>query len=163
MKSLNELVKNPSGIDSLNNYIGETEFGDLKVVMTRKRDSGLITRCNWAEALERLGGEGDNVVIHRFGHLACGWWEALCVQGDKVNEGQAIVDELKDYPILNDGAYLDAECEEADEVWKSCYSNNERIEFIRAHRSEFEFYGISDLLGCVGGKYYCGSSYLMVE
>ena len=79
MKPLNQVLQRPSAFDSLANYTGETEFPGLYVVVCQNRDSDCLTRSNFRMALKRLGGESDSVVFHRFGHWACGWWEALCV------------------------------------------------------------------------------------
>ena len=48
---------NPSGYDSLANFLGEVPSKDLLVLMSRNRDSDLLTESNWEIALERLGGE----------------------------------------------------------------------------------------------------------
>lgn len=32
----------------------------------------------------------------------------------------------------------------------------ERVEYIRKHRSQFEFRDFADMLGCVRGKYFAG-------
>jgi hypothetical protein len=79
MKTLNQIAANPSGLDSYSNYIGERHSDSLLVVLTRSRGSDTLTESNWQVALDRLGGESDTVAIHRFGHWACGWWEALTV------------------------------------------------------------------------------------
>lgn len=129
METLETIARNPSGWDSESNYIGAplAQFNSLYVVMTRNRDSGLLTECNWEEALRRLGGESENVIVHRFGHWACGWWEALCVTQAKYNEGNAIVKELEDYPVLNEDQFSEREYEAAQEYWEQL-SLRERVE-----------------------------------
>lgn len=129
MNTLAEIAANPSGFDSARNYIGTpfSEFENLYVVMTRSRDSSLLTECNWSEAIALLGGESESVVIHRFGHWSCGWWEALCVTKDKEQEGQEIVDSLENYPILNDEKFSEMEWEGAEKTWREM-SIKDRVE-----------------------------------
>lgn len=60
------------------------------------------------------------------------------------------------YPIADEDLFSEYEQEDADQTWKNCYREADRIEFIRKHRHEFEFHSFADLLGCVRGKYYAG-------
>lgn len=154
MKTLNETVASPSSWDSLSNYVGETPSKGLLVLLTRNRDSDLLTESNWTVALERLGGESETVEIHRFGHWACGWWEALSVKtgSEAEKEAKEIEKELEDYPVLSDDHFSTLEAEEASRVWEACYSVNERIDFLR-EGDGFEFSGVADLLQCVRGAF----------
>lgn len=165
MNTLKSIVANPSGWDSMDNYIGETEFDGLEVVMTRNRESDLLTESNWDSALERLGGESDSVVIHRFGHWACGWWEALCVMPNTAAYaiGEDIVKSLADYPVLDEEDWSRREDEEAQQVWADCYNDRERVEYIRARRSQFDFNSFSDLLQVVRGKYFNGYASELID
>ena len=114
MKTLKEIVSNPSGLDSMSNYIGDIPEDNWYVVLTRSRDSDTLTESNWECALKELGGEGDDVEILRYGHWGCGWWEVLAVRGetDAAKLGQEIVDALSDYPILDEEHYSELEAEE---------------------------------------------------
>lgn len=154
MKSLYDVVSNPSGWDSYANYTGETPSHDLLVVMTRTRNSDILTESNWQVALDRLGGESNAVVIHRFGHWACGWWEALCVQSGTESEkqGEQIAGRVKNYPILDEDDFSMREMDEANRVWKDCYSPRERIRYIREN-GEAKFRSYAALLSCVRGEY----------
>lgn len=158
MKKLSDLIENPSGFDSLANYVGDIPESDWLVVMTRNRDSDILTESNWECALEELGAESDKVEVFRFGHWACGWWEALAVRKEtKAAEiGQDIVNRLDSYPILNEDDFCKREMQEADRVWKDCYSYRERVEYIREHRTQFEFHDFSDLRAVVRGEYFNG-------
>jgi hypothetical protein len=128
MQTLESVAKHPSGLDSEDNYLGTplSELASLYVVMTRSRDSSFLTQHNWEQALALLGGESDSVVIHRFGHWACGWWEALCVTEDKKQAGQAIVDAIERYPLLNEQEFSEKEREAAQEYW-GALSLKERV------------------------------------
>jgi hypothetical protein len=144
---LNKAFRNPSGFDSINNYMGETNFDGLHVVMGRNRDSDLLTESNWEAAKERIA---DYEVI-RFGHWACGWIEYLCVNQYNENamlEGEKIVEEIDSYPILDEEDFSRREDEEATRVWNDCYSLSERVklcqeygESVFAARHEYPPYG----------------------
>lgn len=158
MKPLLEIVSRPSGFDSLSNYAGETEFGDFQSLLTQNRDSGCLIRSNFRSALNKLGGESENVIIHRFGHWACGWWESLAV---KVGTPEYAIAEqiearLEDYPVVDEDDFSELENDEANDIWRDCYSPNERVEYIRKHRSQFDFQGLADMIGCIRGKYFAG-------
>lgn len=154
MKSLYEVAATPSGLDSYSNYTGKTPPKDLLVVMTRTRDADLLTESNWAVALERLGGESDDVVIHRFRHWACGWWEALCVQAgtDAEKQGERIFEEIEDYPVLDEHDFSERELNEANRVWRVCYDPKQRVKYIRENVGA-GFRSFADLLSCVRGDY----------
>ena len=149
---------NPSGLDSEANYAGDRPDPCWLCLMTHNRDSELLTESNWDTALQQLGGEGDDVQIFRFGHWACGWWEALTVKAGTQSEtvAQEIADALADYPVLDEEDFSEREQSEADRAWRDWYSPQERIDYIRKHRSQFEFHDMRDLLSCVRGQYFAG-------
>jgi hypothetical protein len=158
MKKLIDVMANPSGFDSMANYAGDVPDSAWLVVMTRNRDSDVLTESNWECALNRLGDESDAVQVFRFGHWACGWWEALCVQAgtDSEQTGRAIFRALEDYPVLDEADFSEKEQSEADSVWRDCYRIKERIDYIRKFRSQFDFRDLSDLIACVRGEYFAG-------
>lgn len=158
MKKLRDVMKNPSGWDSLSNYTGSIPESEWLVVMTRNRDSDILTESNWENAIELLGDESETVQIFRFGHWACGWWEAMCVKEKTESEviGQKIEDRLSDYPVLNEEHFSEMELEEANRIWESCYNKKERLEYIRKNRNQFDFRNFSDLMQCIRGEYFSG-------
>jgi hypothetical protein len=158
MKTLQETLSNPSGWDSMQNYMGEIPEPSWLVLLTRNRDSDLLTESNWEGALKTLGGEGENVEIFRFGHWACGWWEALCVKEGTEKEiiANTLEKRLENYPILNEDEFSQREYEEANRVWKECYNARERAEYIRKHQNQFEFHSFSDIRATVRGDYFSG-------
>jgi len=105
-----------------------------------------------------LGGEGENVEVHNFGHWACGWFEIMIVRPGSPAEAiaEGIESRLSDYPILNEDDHTEREQVAADETWRECYSPAERIAYIRRYASQFEFSDFADLLGCVRGRYFAG-------
>jgi hypothetical protein len=127
------------------------------------RDSGVLDRSNWevvTKDIQKTDPEGETLEIHRFGHWACGWFEILIAAPNSL-AAKCAEDwdaALSDYPIASDDHYSQAEYEEAQAVWKDCYSNAERIHYVRQHRRDFEFRSFADMLGCVRGAYFCGSA-----
>jgi len=156
MRTLKEAVRSPSAFDSYENFLGEIPDDEWMCLLGQNRDSDCLTRSNFRSALKRLCGESDDVHIYRYGHWACGWVEYLAVKGAKVEEAQIIHDELKDYPVVDEGDFSNLEQEEADTVWKDCYRPQARIEYIRRHRSQFEFHDYRDMLNCIRGEYFSG-------
>ena len=69
---------------------------------------------------------------------------------------QTIEDRLEDYPVLDEMDYSQREQDAADETWRNCYREKERIKYIRKHRSQFDFASFRDLLDCVRGKSFAG-------
>lgn len=120
MKTLTEVASKPSSWDDFSNYIGRDlhEFSTLYVVMTRNRDSDILTESNWNAALKFLGGESDDCVIHRFRHWACGWWEALCVTSNLKDQGEMIEKRLYSYPVLDEDDFSNREWEAAQHTWE---------------------------------------------
>ena len=58
--------------------------------------------------------------------------------------------------MLNEDDWSTLEYEEAGEVWQNCYSVQERIDYIREYRSQFEFHDFKDMWACVHGEYFAG-------
>ena len=154
----------PSAFDGPSNYVSwdreaENAIADWLVLPCgRNRDSDCGTESNWHVALKMLGGESDNVQIHRFGHWACGWYELIVVRPGSPAETTAreIEESLDGYPILDDDDFSEREREAADQTWRDCFNAKERLEYVREHRSQFEFHGFADMLSCVRGEYFAG-------
>lgn len=140
MKTLNEVISNPGGLDSSHNYLGQENFPGLYVLLSQTRDSGTLERSNFISALQLLGGEKtikiaaddgdskctdffdeiDEVITHRFGHWACGWFELLCVHKDspQFKIASEIKERLKDYPVVDEEHLNQLEWDEAQEYWQ---------------------------------------------
>lgn len=125
----------------------------------QSRDSDDLEESNFAVMLKDLGGESDTVLVVRESHWAVGWveWIAIHQSDDKA---LAIADRnkkrLADYPVLDENDWSDRETESANRVWTECYSVKERIDYIREHRSQFEFHDYAHMIGCVRGKHFAG-------
>lgn len=80
----------------------------LVIDVMQTRDSGALFVSNFTTALKLLGGESDDVVVHRFGHWAVGWFEIITINPnatDKVAIANKIEQDLLDYPILDEDEY----------------------------------------------------------
>lgn len=129
MKTWHESMKT-GGIDSYSNFMGDPEeYKDLYVLLSRSRDSDILTESNFDCALESLGGESDNVQVHRFGHWACGWFELLMIKGNtkEFNKAEEIEGSLENYPVLNDSDCFEREWDAKTEYWQEM-DLSERIE-----------------------------------
>ena len=139
---------NPSGFDSISNFMGEIPEPYLLVLLTRNRDSNLLAESNWDNALKLLGGESgedDNgdlgpVQIVRHGHWACGWIEYLMIDSrnaDVLALAESIEKRLKDYPILNEDDYSSRVLDGAFSYWESIPMSERVYECQRARVSVF--------------------------
>ena len=126
----------------------------------RNRDSGPSAESNFASALAELGGEGENVEVHRFGHWACGWYETILVRPGTPEEtiAEDIESRLAAYPILDEADLDEREREAAAETWRVCYRDKDRIEYMRKYANEFEFHSFADMLGCARGRWFGGDA-----
>lgn len=91
----------------------------LVAPVIRTRDSSVLQESNFASALKALGGESDNVEVHRFGHWGPGWFEIIIVRPGSPAERIAddIERALADYPVLDDMDFSDREYMAAVECW----------------------------------------------
>lgn len=147
-------------------YFGAEWYDYYSSGVGQSRDSDALERSNFKTMLADLGGEtgeDDNgicgVVVVRENHWAVGWVEWIAIHESNI-EALKIADKnkagLEDYPVLDEEDFCKEEMEEANEVWTNCFDAQERIEYIREHRTQFEFHDFADLLSCVRGKYFAG-------
>lgn len=131
----------------------------LVAPVSRNRDSNCLSESNFAAFVKAMGGESENVQVHRFGHWANGWFEIVLINPalpGLVKQAEELEGALENYPVLDEGDFSEREQDEANATWRNCYTEKERIEYIRKHRSQFDFDSLSDILGCVRGAYFCG-------
>ena len=133
----------------------------LVIPVSTNRDADALTRSNWRVVLADVKASdptGEDVEVHRFGHWACGWFEIAIVRQDSPAAKCAADWEnaLSDYPVASGEDFAEEEQAEANEVWRECYRPAQRVEYIRRHRSQFEFSCFADMLGCVRGDYFAG-------
>ena len=105
-------------------------FKVLPVIQTR--DSRPLERSNFESALEIMGGESEDVQVHRFGHWGPGWFEIILVKPEKelLERAGEIVCALENYSILDEAHYSDLAFDEASEYWGSI-GMRERIEICK--------------------------------
>ena len=154
------------GIDGYANYVGDDEaFKDWFCVYGHNRDSDCLIESNFETILKHLGGEGDNVMVVREGHWAVGWIEQIYVKPDtkECKLAEEVEEQLEGYPVFDEDDFCQRESDEANEVWKNCYSDKDRIKYMRDHASQFEFHNFSDMLGCARGKYFAGYASELLE
>lgn len=144
-------------------YFGASWVNHYSSGVGRSRDSDCLEESNFHAMLAALGGESDLVTVVRESHWAVGWVEWIAIEADgssESDEALQIADaqkaRLADYPVLDESDWSEREEEAANEVWTNCYDWHARIEYIRAHRSQFDFRDYRDLLGCVRGQYFAG-------
>lgn len=135
----------------------------------RTRDSDALERANFDtawQAIEKAAGEATTpdgeypaVQIVRENHWAVGWIEWIAIH-ETCEAALSVADDLKEryenYPCLDESLWSEYESDEANSVWKDCYSWQERIAYIREHDSQFDFRDFADLCSCVRGEYFAG-------
>jgi len=125
-------------------YGGFSPDGDY-VILSRHRDSDLLSRVNWDVACESLKAEAyddgargfatrPNVYHWRAGHWGVGWIEYLCVRADApesvLTEAGEIVCALADYPILDESRHSEAEWEAMCDYWEHA-SVADRVDYLQ--------------------------------
>lgn len=140
-------------------YYGATWNEYYSSSFGQHRDSDCLERSNFQVALRELGGESETVKVVHERHWAVGWveWIAIHESDERALQiADRLAGEYEDYPILDENHHTELETEEADKVWKNCYSWSDRIKYIRDHKSQFEFHDYADMIGCVRGHYFAG-------
>lgn len=95
----------------------------------------------------------------RESHWAVGWVEWLAIHESAIahlERANSIMESFEDYPVIDENLFSECETTEANEVWRDCYCVKERCDYIRKHKSQFEFRDFQDLIGCVRGNYFAG-------
>lgn len=142
-----------------NHYFGAVWPAYYSSGFGRSRDSDCLEESNFYCALRALGGESETVNVVRESHWAVGWVEWIAIHQDD-EKALAIADDLREsyegYPVLDESDFSEREQESADSIWRDCYQPQERIDYIRKNRSQFEFRDFADILGCVRGRYFAG-------
>jgi hypothetical protein len=151
-------------------YFGE-EWNEHYRFLGQNRDSDALARSNFRSALAAIGGEKTietededdpaalAVTVVRESHWACGWVEWVAIHKDNVEalrKADEIMGGLDDYPVVDEHDYSELEQDDANLTWKNCYSEKERVAYIREHEGQFEFRDFADMIGCVRGNYFAG-------
>ena len=133
----------------------------LVMGISRTRDSDTLERSNWEvalETLERVDPDGEDHEVHRFGHWGPGWFEIVLLRPDSPAcvESWEMTNAVAEYPILSEDHHSKLEEEEAESVWRDCYTTRDRIDYIRDNREQFEFRNLEEMAACVRGKFFAG-------
>ena len=153
----------PTGFDAKGLHADSLDIGSWLVLpCSQTRDSGTLDRSNFACALNELGGESDDVQVHRFGHWGPGWFELILVRPD--SPAAAIAEEieasLENYPVLSDDHHSELEYTEACENWQRM-SIGDRVHACQkfdvcvfaARRDEIPECRTGELVGYLAGDY----------
>lgn len=143
---------------------------DWAIFYVENRDSDILSLSN-AEAIAEImkpfcgsSEDGDDCQRESHGHWACGWIEGYAIRcldssGQPTPAWLAwceIQASLEKYPVLDEESFSRMEQEKADTVWRDCYNDRRRVEYIRKHRGQFEFSSLADMLACARGSYFAG-------
>ena len=112
----------PTGFDPAGAFLDEDRQEWLVVRVSRNRDSDCIAESNFHSFLEGLGGESDDVEVHRFGHWGPGWYEIIIINPKAsaiVALAQEMEDALEDYPVLDEQDLSERESKAEQEAWDS--------------------------------------------
>lgn len=153
------------------NYIG-AQWPDFYAFLGRSRDSDALQRANFDAGLKAIlavaskdpipndvGDDMATVQVVRENHWAVGWVEWIAIHESDVAAlecADKISKALEGYPVVDEDLWSQYETDEANEVWKNCYRAQDRVAYIRQHRSQFEFRDFADMLDCVRGNYFAG-------
>lgn len=149
-----------------NSYFG-AEWPEYYVFLGRNRDSDCLTESNFECGLKAIGGEQTAededetplVTVVRESHWAVGWVEWIAIHKtatEALRKADEIAGALSDYPVLDDSDFSEKEQSEADETWKNCFNDSERLAYVRKHRSQFEFYDMAEVFAVIRGKWFNG-------
>jgi hypothetical protein len=100
----------------------------------RSRDSDCLEESNFHAMLSALGGESVTVQVVRESHWAVGWVEWIAIhESDEqsLRAADRLCGELEDYPILDEDDWSTREWEECERVWSDCYTDRERVRYLR--------------------------------
>lgn len=170
MKTYKQFAPTPYDVKGLN--LPDKHDWLVSTVMITS-DSDCLSRANWQSVLDSLKDcpvaddelDSGDWETHSFNHWACGWFKILIARPGSLAEKilREIEKRLENYPVLDDDALSTLESEEADTIWRDCYNDKERIDYMRRYRSQFEAQSLADLLGCARGKYFLGYSSELVN
>lgn len=154
------------------NYFGAQWPDYYRSGFGQSRDSGELEASNFAHVLAELkklppfvysAPDCDNEIesrqVIRETHWAVGWVEWIAIH-EADTAALELCDRLKaeyeNYPVLDEEDFSNREQESANTLWRDCMNQRERIEYIRRHRSQFDFHGLRDCIACLRGEYFAG-------
>jgi hypothetical protein len=141
------------------NYFG-AEWPDYYVAYGHHRDSDVLAESNFYSLLRRLGRESETVKVIRESHWAVGWveWIGIHKSDDSgLRIAAECLDQLEDYPILDESDYSRREEEACDLTWRECFRPRERAKYLRDHGATE---GFRELRAAVGGDWQAAANLL---
>ena len=93
-------------------YVGDTLDPNWQVSIYQSSMGDVLEECNFTVFLERLGGLSDTVQVHRVGFAGDGWYEFVAINAsdtEAIKKAGEMFDQLKDYPILDEDRFTQAE------------------------------------------------------
>jgi hypothetical protein len=126
----------PTGFDRAGAFLPDRQDW-LVAPVSRTRDSDIHSESNFEAFLKGLGGEGDDVEVHQFGHWACGWYEIIIINPAAeatLASARDMEAALEDYPVLDEEDISNREHEAEQESWGSWG----RKDFIKALKRRVE-------------------------
>lgn len=138
----------------------------------QSRDSDCLEESNFAHVVKELAKlppfvysapDCDNEIesrrVVRENHWAVGWVEWIAIhESDEaaLRLCDALRADYESYPVLDEQDFSEREQAAADIIWRDCMNQKERRKWIESHRSQFEFRGLRDAIGCLRGEYFAG-------
>ncbi len=131
----------------------------------QSRDSDCLEESNFAvvrarlDKLPRWEGEIESRFVVRESHWAVGWVEWIAIH-ESDTAALELCDGLKEaaesYPVLDEEDFSNREMEAANVIWRDCYSQKDRSEYVRKFRGQFDFRGLRDAVSVLRGDYFSG-------
>lgn len=87
--------------------------------VSQTRGSGPLELSNFRSVLADIGGEGEDVEVHRFGHWGPGWFEIILARPGTEAAGKLTewAERLADYPVADEEDFSELESEDEAESW----------------------------------------------
>ena len=142
-------------------YSGPSWDGWLVAPCAIHRDSPILDVSNWdtmcaaleahddgQTAVNSYGDECPTVAYVRSSHWAVGWVEVCYIHPSNVGAvgcAEKLASRLESYPILNEDDLGQREQDNANDVWRNCYTTTERLKAARA--AHVDIYSLSAVIG----------------
>ena len=100
-------------------YVGGALDPSWQVSIFQSTMADVLEECNFKVFLERLGGVSDTIAVHRVGFSGDGWYEFVAIHASNtvaIAKATEMLNQLKDYPILDDDRLAQAEDDYYDSI-----------------------------------------------
>ena len=129
----------PTAFDPKGAFLHDDRAEWSVLPLIRTRDTGYFEESNFEAALAILGGESNNVEVHRFGHWGPGWFEIIIVNPNSPEYDKAVDIEkrLESYTLLDESDYCQREFDEYQESWEQYAADDFRRKLHGAFELDF--------------------------